>query len=200
MSYQKNGKLYIKVGDKEFKITKKQEFFCRIYVSNGHNGTKAAREAKYSLPEVQSSENLRKPYLIRFIEELEQPVFEKLKVDENWVLSKLKNFADTTVLDFFEVIIEKKINKQTKKERTEIHLQLKDLTKLPPEKIASIEYIEETKPGVFKVKLVDKKASIVDIGRHLGMFKEQLEGNFNVSGSGQGKTVVYIIPGFIDDN
>ena len=58
------------------KLSKKQEMFCRYYVSNGHNATKAAISAGYKKKNARStsSENLTKPNIQAFIEKLEQPV------------------------------------------------------------------------------------------------------------------------------
>ena len=40
---------------------------------------------------------------------------------------------------------------------------------------ASISEISQTDKGAVKVKLHDKRAALVDLGRHLGMFKDTLE-------------------------
>ena len=161
------------------KLTKKQDFFCRNYVSNGHNGTKAAIDAGYSTNTAKqiATENLSKPYINERIKELEQPVIEKLELDENWVISKLKSFSDTLITDFFEI--------------KNGNIELKDLSELPKEKIAAIESIKQTKHGI-EIKLVDKKGSTVDIGKHLGMFKEQVEGNINHTHNHK----VYVVPTF----
>lgn len=162
-------------------LTKKQELFCRHYVKNGHNGTKAAISAGYSkkIANRIAAENMTKPVISAFIKKLEEPVIKKLEITEDWVLSKLKNFSDVQITDFFE--IDFKTNT----------IQLKDFSKISPDKIAAIESIKETKNGI-EIKLVDKRASVVDIGKHLGMFKEQIEGNFNHNHIHK----VYVIPAF----
>ena len=167
------------------KLSKKQEMFCRYYVSNGHNATKAAISAGYSekTAKVIAMENLTKPYLIDFVNELEKPVLDKLSISEDWVLTKLKNFSESNITDYFDI-------------DNEGNIKLKDLTKLPKEKIEAIESIEQTEKGRIKIKLVDKRASVVDIGRNYGMFKDIIEGNIQH----QNLHKVYVIPAFDDNN
>ena len=147
----------------EIKLTKKQEMFCRHYIANGYNGTDAAIKAGYSEATARSiaSENLMKPYIAEFIKKLENPLISKLGIDENWVLTKLKNFSDVDINDFFEIDKDGNV------------IKLKDLKELPREKTAAIESIKETRNGI-EIKLVDKRLCVVDIGRHLGMFKDVL--------------------------
>jgi phage terminase small subunit len=167
------------------KLTKKQEMFCREYVSNGHNGTQAAIGAGYSKKTAAeiAKENLIKPYIKSFIQELEQPVIDKLGVSEDWVISKLKAFSEANILDYFELDENKNI-------------VLKDLTKLAKEKLVAIESIEQNEKGRIKIKLVGKRSSVVDIGKHLGMFKDIIEGNIQH----QNLHKVYVIPAFDDNN
>lgn len=53
-------------------LSEKQRVFCEVYAGNGGNGTKAAEIAGYSKPAEQSYENLRKPHLIEYIEQLSE--------------------------------------------------------------------------------------------------------------------------------
>ncbi len=110
------------------KLTKKQEMFCRFYVSNGHNGTQAAIGAGYSENTARStaSENLTKPNIKAFVEKLEAPVLRKLGLDENWVLTKLKNYSEAVVTDYFDFDADTK------------SIVLKDLFKLPKSKVEAI--------------------------------------------------------------
>ena len=110
------------------KLTKKQEMFCRFYVSNGHNGKQAAIGAGYSENTARStaSENLTKPNIKAFVEKLEAPVLRKLGLDENWVLTKLKNYSEAVVTDYFDFDADTK------------SIVLKDLFKLPKSKVEAI--------------------------------------------------------------
>lgn len=163
----------------DIKLTAKQDLFCRHYVSNKHKGTKAAIDAGYSENTAgqMACENLKKPQILERIKELEKPVIEKLEIDENWVISKLKGFADSKITDYFKI------------ENGEI--VLKDFSDLTDAQISAIESIKQTKNGI-EIKLVDKKGSTVDIGKHFGMFKEQLEGNINHNHTHK----VFVVPAF----
>jgi phage terminase small subunit len=183
------------------KRTKKQELWCKLYVSNGHNGTKAAIDAGYSENSAKqiATENLSKPYLIEYINELEKPIVDRLGLDEDWVLSKLKRYSEANIVDFFDfktIKISKDEGKK-KKETSYIDVSLKDLKKLPRELTECIQELSQTAHG-YKLKLVDKKSSVEDVGKHLGMFKELIGGEVNHNVSGK----VYIIPAFggnVDD-
>ncbi|MGD1008306.1 MAG: terminase small subunit, partial [Ignavibacteriaceae bacterium] len=123
---------------KKANLTKKEEMFCRYYAQNGHNGAAAAISAGYSKKSVYRTATrvLKKPHIIEFLYELEKPVLDKLALDEDWVLTKLKNFADANIIDFFDF-----------NPRTET-ICLKDLKKLPEEKTAAIESIKKTKNSI----------------------------------------------------
>lgn len=54
-------------------------------------------------------------------------------------------------------------------------VQLFDSDELDDDIAASISEISQTKDGALKVKLHDKQAALVAIGRHLGMFKDRVE-------------------------
>lgn len=155
--------------------------FCRYYVSNGHNATRAAISAGYSKNTAReiARENLTKPYIKAFIDKLEEPVIKKLNIDENWVLTKLKNFSEANILDYFEI-------------NDDGDIKLKDLTKLPDNKIESIESIEQNDKGRIKIKLVDKRASVTHIGKHFGMFKDVVDANIH----SDERKKVYVIPAF----
>ena len=50
--------------------------------------------------------------------------------------------------------------------------------------------------NTYSGKLVGKRASVVDIGKHFGMFKDIVEGNIQH----QNLHKVYVVPAFSDDN
>lgn len=54
-------------------------------------------------------------------------------------------------------------------------VQLFDSEALDDDTAACISEISQTKDGALKVKLHDKQAALVAIGRHLGMFKDRVE-------------------------
>lgn len=54
-------------------------------------------------------------------------------------------------------------------------VMLFDSEALDDDTAAAISEISQTKDGALKVKLHDKQAALVNIGKHLGMFKERVE-------------------------
>lgn len=54
-------------------------------------------------------------------------------------------------------------------------VQLFDSDELDENIVGAISEISQTKEGALKVKLHDKQAALVNIGKHLGMFKERVE-------------------------
>ncbi len=66
-------------------------------------------------------------------------------------------------------------------ETGEVRISVANFVSLVPsdqidaESAAAISEISQTKDGALKVKLHDKRAALVDLGRHLGMFKDKVE-------------------------
>jgi len=73
-------------------LTAKQRLFCQHYLTNGHNATQAALSAGYSPTSAKEmgSENLSKPPLKRYLETSMREAAEKLGIDQEYLLSKLK--------------------------------------------------------------------------------------------------------------
>lgn len=177
-------------GTETNRLTRKQEYFCNL-IANDHtiSHVDAAIKAGYRKENarITAAKNLTKTNIIAKIDEIKEEKKKLLDVDENWVLKKLKNFANAQIMDYFEL----RLDEQGKP----IGIQLKDLTKLSEEKLAAIESIKETKAGI-EIKLIDKRACVVDIGKHFGMFKDIIEGNLNQTTTQK----IFVIPAFNMDN
>lgn len=76
-------------------LTNKQEAFVREYLVD-LNATQAAIRAGYSEKTARQTgaENLSKPYIHARIQELQQQRSEKLELDADWVLNRLKEISD----------------------------------------------------------------------------------------------------------
>lgn len=163
---------------KELGLTKKQDLFCRNYVANGHNGTEAAISAGYSKHTAKqiATENLSKLYLVEFINTLEKPIKDKLGLDKNWVLTRLKRYSEANITDFFEIKTQDiAVGKGDKKRTLSIQsIHLKDLNALPKEMTDCIQEISQTQAGI-RLKLVGKRESVVDVGRTFAMFTDRTE-------------------------
>ena len=77
------------------KLTSKQEIFCREYLVD-LNATQAAIRAGYSKNSAkqQGTENLAKPVIAEFIQELKAKRADKLNIDAEWVLKSAKKVFD----------------------------------------------------------------------------------------------------------
>ncbi len=76
------------------KLTAKQERFCKEYITD-FNGSQAAIRAGYSESTAKeiASENLTKPNIVARIEELKQPIEERLGITAEFVLNGFKQLA-----------------------------------------------------------------------------------------------------------
>ena len=77
------------------KLTAKQEMFCKEYLID-LNATQAAIRAEYSEKTAQQvgSENLSKPVIAEYIQELFDARANKVDVSAEWVLTSLKSVAN----------------------------------------------------------------------------------------------------------
>lgn len=140
----------------------KQKAFVLAYLSNGFNGTRAAKTAKYKGNDatlaVVASENLRKPKVKAAIEEAMKE--QTLTAEE--VLARLAMMARGDLGDFVGLTeAELAAHPQsyllhTIKRRTIPQRQGEPITEL-------------------EIKLHDPQAALVHIGKHLGMFTKKVD-------------------------
>ena len=101
---------------------------------------------------------------------------ERTQITQDWVLDRLKQLADSSMCDYLDF-----------GDDGEVRLDFSDLSQDAMAAMSEITqevYIEgkgdDAKPvRRTKFKLYDKRLALVDIGRHLGMFTD----NMNLSGS-----------------
>ena len=141
-------------------MNSRQERFCREYVID-LNATQAAVRAGYSKKSAANagSENLKKPDLAAFIHKLKSDTAQNLQISAERVVRELACCGLANVQDY--------INPDGKP---------KDINQLTREQAAAIQEVKAiTRPGdgqiTHIVKLVDKRASLVDLGRHIGIFE-----------------------------
>lgn len=142
-------------------MTKKQKLFIEEYLID-LNATQAAIRAGYS-PETAGSigsENLKKPEIRARIEKAMAERSRRTGINQDRVLMELAKIGFANISDIVDP------------ETAKILPDAKD------EDLACIQSIKikPTEWGIEReVKMYDKKAALVDIGRHLGMFKDKLE-------------------------
>lgn len=158
------------------KLTTKQRLFVFEYLID-LNATKAAERAGYSRKTARSigQENLTKPDILAEIAEQQSRRLQRLGITADAVLEEIAKIAFSNMLDYVSIT-------PTGEARV-------DLSKLTREQAAAIseitveEFMERTGEGDSglekvkrtKFKLADKRAALVDLGRHLKLFTEKVK-------------------------
>ncbi|MCE6007464.1 terminase small subunit [Acinetobacter soli] len=150
----------------------KQQRFVNEYLVD-RNATQAAIRAGYSAKTAYSigDENLRKPEIQKAIEIGEAEIAERTKITQDKVMKELEKIGFSNMLDYITI--------------TNSGDPVTDFSMLTRDQAAAISEIvvEEYTEGRgedarnvkrTKFKLSDKRAALVDMGKHLGMFKDHL--------------------------
>ena len=151
-------------------MTKKQKRFVEEYLID-LNATQAAIRAGYS-PETAGSigaENLKKPEISDAIAKAMAERSRRTGINQDRVLQELAKIGFAKITDVMDP--------NTAKIKTDASED--DLACIQSVKIKPNEFGIER-----EVKMYDKRAALVDLGRHLGMFKDRVE----VSGLEKEKT------------
>jgi len=145
-------------------LTPKQIKFCEEYVVD-LNGTQAAIRAGYSekTANEQASQLLAKLSIQEKVKELQNGLSESTLTKAEDVINELKKTAFSDITNFIGQVSGKTF-------------LIKDFSILPKELTACIESIQETKDGI-KFKLYDKIKSLELLGRHLGIFQDNININ-----------------------
>ena len=160
------------------KLTPKQRLFVLEYLID-HNATQAATRAGYSAHTAneQGARLLANVSIKLEIEKLDQEAYAKLGITKEWVLREQAKIAGSSIDNHVKI-------------GEDGYIQAKTFEEMPPEAIAAIRTIEEKKTikgsgkggkddemileSTFKFSLHDKVATLRDIGKHLGMYKDEL--------------------------
>ena len=142
-------------------MTKKQKRFVEEYLID-LNATQAAIRAGYS-PDTAGSigaENLKKPEIKSRIDKAMAERSRRTGINQDRVLQELARIGFAKITDVVDP------------DTAEIRTDASD------DDLACIQSIK-IKPNEFgterEVKLYDKKAALVDLGKHLGLFKDKVE-------------------------
>jgi phage terminase small subunit len=164
-------------------LTPKQQRFVDEYLLD-LNATQAAIRAGYSAKTAGAvgHENLRKPEIADAIAGAQQKRSARTEITQDMVLRELAKigFADMRKLLRWTGNLPK-MDVEKAEETGEVSIscanfvQLFDSDELPEDIVGAVAEISQTKDGALKVKLHDKQAALVNIGRHLGMFKDRVE-------------------------
>lgn len=173
-------------------LTGRQALFCREYIID-LNSTQAAIRAGYSekAAAVIGHENLRKPNIQAEIQRLQSGRAEKLEITADRVLQELAKIGFADIRDI--VSWEKTGVDEDGKPAHSLSLIGSD--EITDNTAAAIREISEGPTGL-KIKMHDKQAALLNIGRHLGMFKDKVE---HSGGIAVDSTVRFVDPPVRDD-
>lgn len=177
----------------ENELTPKQRAFVREYLID-LNATQAAIRAGYSMKTARQigEENLSKPDIRAAIDAAMNLRAERTDITADRVLRELAKigFADIRKAVKWQTSL---VTEEDNPEGGEIaviknivtnNVQLVASEEIDDETAAAIAEISQNATGGLKIKLHDKRAALVDIGKHLGMFVERTENvnhNFTIS-------------------
>lgn len=170
-------------------LTPKQRLFVAEYLID-LNATQAAIRAGYSHDTAaqQGHENLRKPDVANAIFEAQQKRAERTQITQDMVLRELAKigFADIRkAINWKSSLVEEEDNPDggdvlVVKTIVTNNVELIGSDDIDDDTAAAISEISQNATGGIKLKMHDKKGALVDIGRHLGMFKDRLDVTANI--------------------
>jgi phage terminase small subunit len=156
-------------------LTTKQRVFVERYLANGFNGAEAARYAKYAHPQVDGSRLLGNVSIQAII----QTRLDEEAMSANEVLHRLAAHARGTADDFLTIervkrrrLPEKEGEAGEEYEALDIGLDLERAKKHG--KLHLIKSMKEGQWGL-SVELYDAQAALALLGKHHGLFVEQLK-------------------------
>lgn len=159
------------------KLTDKQARFVEEYLVD-LNATQAAIRAGYSERTAQQmgAENLSKPVVAEAVQQAQKARSERTEITQDRVLNELAKigFADIRkVMKWGNT--ELRVIDDDAGDMVPYHgLAVIDSSEIDDDTAVAIAEVSEGRDGL-KIKMHDKKGALVDIGRHLGMFKDKVE-------------------------
>jgi len=160
------------------KLTPKQQAFVQEYLVD-LNGTQAAIRAGYSkdTANVIASENLTKPNIKALVEKRLQERAERTQVTQDMIVSELKKIAFADIRNAVEWGISPVDDTDVNADKNGLGMypvKLVPSSKIDDDTAAAVSEVSLTQAGV-KIKMHDKKAALVDLGKHLGMFVDKID-------------------------
>lgn len=154
-------------------LTDKQKRFVDEYMVD-LNATQAAIRSGYSAKTARSvgSENLTKPDIAAAIEKRQKKLADKYEVSHERIVAELARIGFANMQDYMRAGAD-----------GDPYLDFSGLTRDQAAALAEVT-VEDFKDGRgedardvrrVKFKLHDKRAALVDLGKHLGMFKDRVE-------------------------
>lgn len=165
------------------KLTAKQSRFVLEYLVD-LNATQAANRAGYSAKtaEQQGHQLLKHPSVAAAVAKAQEKRAARTEITQDMVLKELAKigFADMRKLlkwygHFSGLDVDEAEETGEVKISVANFVELFNSDDLDDDIAAAVAEVSQTRDGSLKVKLHDKQAALVNIGRHLGMFKDKVE-------------------------
>jgi phage terminase small subunit len=161
-------------------LTAKQERFVQEYLID-LNATQAAIRTGYSERTAysQGQRLLKDVEVAEAVKMGQDERAERTEITSDRVLTELAKlgFADIRKAINWQANVVGMVEGEDGEQRLAVTNQvcIIDSDKIDDDTAAAIAEISQTDKGGLKVKFHDKRAALVDIGRHLGMFKDKVE-------------------------
>lgn len=148
-------------------LTAKEEKFCQVYVRK-LSKAKAAVAAGYSKKSAKEIgyENLTKPHIIQRVAQIREEIKEELGIDEHSILTELNALAKWNMKDF--ILKDNAVRDLSKMSKLKLIPVTGVKTRKTVTKLKDI--VTEVTESEFK--FADKRAALIDLGRHLGIFEK----------------------------
>lgn len=162
--------------DNDMELTGKQRLFVQEYLID-LNATQAAIRAGYSENTAKEIgyENLTKPHIVEAIEAAMKERSERTAITSDKVLTELARigFADIRkAVRWGRSPIDTESENSSPNGLGIFPVELVPSNEMDEDTVAAVAEVSLTQTGV-KIKMYDKRAALVDIGKHLGMFTER---------------------------
>lgn len=143
------------------KLSAKQALFVEEYLVD-LNATEAALRAGYSAKSAKQigTENLSKPAVAAAIEKRTKDRVERIELSQDLVVQELAKIAFANISDVASW--------------DGAQVAVKDSESLSKTALSAVSSVAAGQYGV-TLRMHDKRAALVDLGKHLGMFKEKVE-------------------------
>lgn len=174
----------IDVDDWENELTSKQRAFVREYLID-LNATQAAIRAGYSLKTAYKtgSENIKKPQVAAAISAAMNARAKRTDITADRVLQELAKIGFSDIrkaVKWHGSLVTEEDNPEggdvaVIKNIVTNNVEVVSSDQIDDDTAAAISEISQNINGGLKIKLHDKRAALVDIGKHLGMFVERHE-------------------------
>jgi phage terminase small subunit len=170
------------------KLTNKQQRFVEEYLVDC-NATQAAIRSGYSAKTAGAigEENLKKPEIADAIAERRKLLSEKLEITQEMVIAELakigfsdirravKWFSQTQVAAVDDDDLQASVEEGDIRFAVANQVELISSAEIDDQTAAAISEISMTAQGGLKVKFHDKQTALINLGKHLGMFKETIK-------------------------